>query len=200
MNLLWAHIQDQEPNARIHSFIHWKPDDSIEDHARLKKKIPGFPTATEKTYLLFDNGEGTYWDVTLWDFFFKRHRDFHKYRILLFCSYGSAASQPLCYNPGTPMFLDPAARVSLVCDDEPGDEFGKVELLLSPNEFDELIGRRRHEFTVADDLQTLIYSWTGGHAGAVADILTILFREVCFSNSLGIPSLRFLWQGASTKE
>lgn len=180
MNLLWAHIQAQEPDAMVYSFIHWTSDDSIEDHARLRQRIPGFPTPTVKTYLLFDNGEGTYWDITLWDFFFKRHQDFKDYRIILFCSYGSAGSQPLRYNPGTPMLLHPAARVSLVCDDEPGDQFGKVQLLLSPNEFDELIERRRPEFIVADDLQAQIYSWTGGHAGAVADILAIIFREVSF--------------------
>ena len=46
---------------------------------------------------------------------------------------------------------------------------------------------------MADDLQTLIFSWTGRHVGAVIDILEIISHKVIFLNSLDIPCLSFLF-------
>ena len=181
LHLLWAYILTKDPNAAVIPIFDWNIDKQIDGFARLRRNIPGFPTPTKKTYLLFDNGEGTYLDASLWDYFFKRHKDFDNYRTIIFCSYGSAKSQPLRYNPGTPVNLESVARVTLVCDDKSEDEFGKVELLLSPDEFKEII--RRRKLAVADDLQDRIFSWTGGHVGAVIDILEIISRQVSFLNS-----------------
>lgn len=192
LNLLWTYIKAKEPNGvNIHLFVRWNRDgvDNVDDSTWLRQKIPGFPNPTAKTYLLFDNGECTYWDAALWDYFFKRHRDFDKYRIILFCSYGSAGSQPLRYNPGTPMNLESVAQVSLVCDDMSVDNFGKIKLLLSPNEFDEIIERRQVEFAVAPGLQKMIFSWTGGHVGAVTDVLNIIFREASYFEFIRHSSL-----------
>jgi len=110
-------------------------------HARLAQRVAGFPTPESMTYILFDNGQDTYWDKHLWEEFFKETTSPSntKYRVIIFCSYGSAGIRPLEYNTGTPINLDPRARVSLVPNSEQNDEFGPIGLLYTREEFNEVL-------------------------------------------------------------
>ena len=191
LHLLWAHIIKKEPRAKVHRIVGWQEEASINIDKRLSDRIPGYPAKTT-TCLLFDNAECTYWDKSLWESFFKSHKDLDYYRIVLFCSYGSAGFQPLAYDPGTPMNLQLAARVSLAPDEESKDEFGSIGLLLSRDEFDDIINRLP-EHGLASDLQDHIFLQTGGHVGAVADILQVIFQKVIFSNSPGSLIYFFIW-------
>ena len=70
---------------------------------------------------------------------------------------------------------------------ESADEFGSIGLLLSRSDFDEVV-ERAHEYGLDGSLKDLIFLWTGGHVGSVADILRITETAVIFSNF--IQSLR----------
>ena len=184
-SLLYAYIQANEPQADVQFFTGWD-DDGLSITARLKKNILNYPTSTT-TYLIFDNGEDTYWDTYLWETFFKSQQFTGAYQIILFCGYGSAGTQPLSYPKGTPLRLDPKARVSLMRNSESADEFGSIGLLLSRAEFDEVV-ERAHEYGLDDSFKDMIFLWTSGHVGAVADILRITQTAVSFSKSPS-PSL-----------
>ena len=159
----------KEPQADVQFFTGWD-DDSLTMTVWLKKNILNYPTSTT-TYLIFDNREDTYWDTSLWETFFKSQQFTGAYQITLFCSYGSAGTQPLSY-PNAPLQLDPKARVSLTRDSESADEFGSIGLLLSRTEFDEVV-ERAHEYGLDGSFKDLIFLWTGGHVDALADILRI---------------------------
>ena len=196
-SLLYAYIKAKEPQADVQFFTGWD-DDGLTLTERLKKNILGYLNFTTTTYLIFDNGEDTYWDTYLWETFFKSQQFTGAYQIILFCGYGSAGTQPLSYPNGTPLKLDPKARVSLICHDESADEFGSIGLFLSRTEFDEVV-QRAHEFSLHLDssFKDLIFSWTGGHAGAVADILRMTKTAVSFSNLFKSPNLFFIWQSGT---
>jgi len=142
------------------------------------------------TYILFDNGQTTYSDECLWEEFFKETTSPSntKYRVIIFCSYGSAGIRPLEYNIGTPLDLDPRARVSLVPNSQQNDEFGPIGLLYTREEFNEVLGLTcEHE--LGTDLQDLIFSWTGGHPGVVADVLRTISTSVCSPRPIRVSLL-----------
>jgi len=131
------------------------------------------------TYLLFDEGQHTYRDVLLWNEFFKSYASFDNYRVIIFCSYGSAMIRPVNYDGGAPMNLHPRSRVSLVPNTELEDGFEPIGLLFSRTEFDEVV-ERKTEQALDRDLQDQIFWWTKGHAGAVTAILCITDIIVSF--------------------
>ena len=195
LNLLWARIRTENPQADIHNILVWPeplPDtDESDVIMRLTRRIPGYPNPSNITYLLFDNGQATYWDKYLWETFFKSVAGYDKYKVILFCSYGSAGVRPLDYDIGTPMDLSPRARVSLVPSGEQADEFGSIGLLFTRGEFDEVIERER-ELALDQDLQDQIFRWTGGHAGAVSDVLRTILILVSLHKYIRVPRLTFL--------
>jgi hypothetical protein len=179
LNLLWAHINAEVPGAVVHNISTWPKGDNT------LQRIPDYPNPTDVTYLLFDEAQDTYWDVSFWNVFLKGYASFDNYRVILFCSYGSAGMQPLNYRVGTPMHLNPEARVSLVPNSEVNGYLGfeAIGLLFSRTEFDEVV-KREHEQALDHDLQDQIFWWTGGHAGAVAALLHITEALVSFSGSI----------------
>ena len=136
----------------------------------------------EKTYILFDNAQDTYWDTALWESFFKDHQQRRNgYRIILFCSYGSATKRILDYDHGTPFLVRPRARVSLrrttvAAGCEP------VGLLLNREEFDDVVDRSP-VVLLGPDLQDFIFDSTDGHVGAVISMLEALSSLVSASDS-----------------
>jgi len=159
-----------------------RPETDLKE--RKKKQIKTFPfTDRANTYLLFDNGQNTYWDGELWEYFFKddivlRGRGPF---VILFCSYGSPTSRPVHYDCGTPLTLVRCARMTLRADTCHHADHGPIGLLLSRPEFEEVIYRFKGPYCVAvcldDDLRELLFDWTLGHVGAVVDILSELARQ-----------------------
>ncbi len=150
---------------------------------RIVRLMSGLPPDSTEKYILFDNGQDTYWDTSLWETLFKSIPGMHDLHLILFCAYGSPTSHPLEYDSGTPMVLDAHARISLLPSTDEPDQFGSVGLLFTREEFGQVIQRAR-EMPLDIDAQDEIYKLTGGHAGAVADILEVLAGEASFDKFL----------------
>jgi len=143
----------------------------------MRAEIPGYPfTNPQKTYLLFDNAQDTYWDTDLWENFFK---DRVQLKVgptaVLFCSYGSPSYRPIQYKHGTPLRLAPCARMSLKPTHCDHDYHKPFSLLFSRPEFEQAItlvktfdGQR---LQMENILRDTVFTWTAGHAGAVGGIL-----------------------------
>ena len=176
-----------DPSAVVHVTWSWLKDKAPTTYdARLFARLPGIADQeeeiTEKTYILLDNGQDTYWDTELWENFFKDHQQRpNGYRIVLFCSYGIAGKRMVDYPHGTPSVARPTARISLrpktiLSDYEP------VGLLLNREEFDDVV-KRSAAVLLCPDLQDFIFETTDGHVGAVAGVLDALTRLVSSSDS-----------------
>jgi hypothetical protein len=174
VTLLRLHILNVEPESSVHIIDGW-PDKpfpgtkAIDYESRLMESVPGYP-AKSRTYLLFDEGQDTYWDIWFWNNFIK-NRHLTYYCIILFCTYGSPSSRPVDFSIGNPPRLVPKARVSLwptdVC---PG-------ILYTRTEYDEVVSLLDSPLNLHPDLQTLLFYWTSGHAGAVASLLTSISQQ-----------------------
>jgi hypothetical protein len=145
--------------------------------AKLRLIDPAYPQPGVPKFLLFDEGQDTYEDEYLWNTFFKRVHDglFH-YHVILFCSYGSPSTSPVTYRIGTPPRLRSAARVSL------WQEKDSVGLLLNPTEFNEVVARYsdrpdRH-VKLDPKLRAHFYNLTGGHVGALVELLYLISYQV----------------------
>jgi len=160
--------------------------------SRLSARLPGVTVqgegedeSMENTYLLFDNGQDTYWDTEPWENFFKDHQQRRKgYHIILFCSYGSASKRVVDYKHGTPGLVRPRARISLrrttvASNREP------VGLLLNREEFGDVL-ERAAEVLLDPDLQDFIFESTDGHVGAVMSVLEALSTLVSSTNSTSL--------------
>jgi hypothetical protein len=132
----------------------------------------------DETVFIFNDAQMTYWDVQLWNSFFKSIHDFDCY-VIVFASYGSPTSLDV---RNTNMFLPKHQRVTLRRVDY---KYGlqPVGVLLMRPEFDDLISKcyppERHPFDII--FLDSVFSLTIGHAGAVSDLLkvTISPEDVC---------------------
>ena len=182
LNLLAAFILKKDPSSFVKIQHSWPPKGSspVSSLEQLLQLVdPAFPRHDGLAYLLFDEGQDSYSDERLWNFFLKevdggiyaKH-----YRIVLFCSYGSPSSRPVSYSIGTPLVLRDAARISL------WPKEGSIGILLTRFEFDEVVSQFRENFgrplNLHPELQDLIFDWTVGHAGAVIAILQIITYQV----------------------
>ena len=188
MNLLVAFILEREPLAFVKIQHSWVPEKSDE---LLKKRLrfmdPAFPRSQRSgiAYLLFDEAQDSYKDDFLWNDFFKGVGDhgYNRYRVILFCSYGSPSSRPGLYHIGTPLELTNAARISLW--PRKGPE-GSIGLLLNRSEFDEVASQFKPQLNLHSELLDLIFGWTVGHVGAVIRIFEVI------SEKASLPSERLV--------
>jgi hypothetical protein len=182
LGLLHTYIKKKEPTAVFQIIESWPEENRNDIRSRLQQRIMDFPKPSTTTYILIDNGQDTYWDILLWEIFFKSVTSSTNllYRVIIFCSYGSAGIRPLDYKTGTPLDLTPQARVSLVPNREQDGEFPPIGLLYTREEFNEVIEVSSCKGKLGEDLQELIFSWTNGYAGAVTAMLDIISTEVSF--------------------
>jgi len=174
------------PHASVYVVDSWPPSNAPADSgltAKLKLIDPTFPNEDNLTFLLFDEGQDTYEDQHLWNTFFKRiHDGLLCYHAILFCSYGSPSANPLDYKKGTPPLLSPAARVSL------WHEKHSIGLLLNPTEFNEVVAgyakKPERKLLLDPELQDHFYALTGGHVGAVIQLLRVVSYQVGFCDVL----------------
>ena len=130
-----------------------------------------------KTFILFDNGQDTYWDAQLWEHFFKDHQQRQNgYRIILFSTYGSPTKRPVKYAHGTPPLVPPRVRISLQRQNH--FSIGEpVGLLLTREEFGEVV-EHADKVILDPHLHDFIFESTNGHVGAVICILEVLSFQV----------------------
>src|ERR1700691_105559 len=118
MDLLHSYILKQSPLAFVNSTSTWpRLEEAKQSDSALIKRLqdvdPLFPRRHGLAFLLFDEGQDSYEDHVLWNTFFKGVSDgrYFRYRVILFCSYGSPSSRPVLYNIGTRLVLRHAARI-----------------------------------------------------------------------------------------
>jgi len=104
---------------------------------------------------------------------------------------------PIEYPIGTPLVLHATARVSL------WPTAKSVGLLLNRSEFNEVVKRYERKLNLHPDLLVLFFDLTGGHVGAVVDLLSIVSCQVILSlrtyTSLSLLS-KFLQRVAETRQ
>ena len=180
MNLLHAFILEQEPSAVVITQTSWPPAGSGPSlNERLWLVDPTYPRRNDLAYPLFDDAQESYQDESLWNDFFKRAcgRGYICYHIILFCSYGSPSSRPVCHRVGAPLVLRDAARISL-WPREGSESDRLIGMLLNRSEFDEVVSRFECPLNLHPDLLDLIFGWTVGHVGAVIEMLHIISSQV----------------------
>jgi len=173
--LLGRHIRVQEPRVHVIWIFGWKRDNVAECggwYYYLNKRkgwIPG-----KDTVFIFDEAQVTYKDVELWNELFKGIHDYPDRRAIAFASYGSPSS--LIDIQGTPIFIAPAARVSLLPTAHE-DNLPAAGLLFTLAEFDELVSKQypdsEHHFH--SSFLDMVFEITEGHVGAMYSFLNIIF-------------------------
>jgi hypothetical protein len=135
----------------------------------MKENLPGYPSiADAERYFLFDEGQTTYWDRTLWVSFKDYIEPFKGAYAILFCNYGNEAEPGP--NRRTPLDLT-GARVTLGRVHQDGSK--SIGLLLDKPEFCDVI-KRLPTLRLTDDLRDFVYNFTGGHIGAILAVTTFL--------------------------
>ncbi|KAF9531360.1 hypothetical protein CPB83DRAFT_904486 [Crepidotus variabilis] len=97
-------------------------------------------------------------------------------------TYGSL-TRPVNYTRYTPMALPPNARVSL----RPRDA-SDLGLLLTREEYDEMLPNYEKKIVFDQELQTAVYEWTAGHVGAIVFLLKFILRKWAFRMRNGSPA------------
>jgi hypothetical protein len=168
--LLHHYIRQFYPEAFIRYYNNWpqNPTGSL-DH-RLLKMDPRYPRQ-QITFLLLDDAQDSYSDVDLWNVFLKSVQGtYTKYRVVLFSSYGSHSGGNALAR-GTPPVLHRAASFDL------WNTYNSPGLLLNRQELDDVVNRYDPLCKKFSELlRDRIYTWTAGHAGAVADLLGFILN------------------------
>jgi hypothetical protein len=121
-------------------------------------------------YLIFDDGQATYWDHSLWNSLFKNPRG-QIAGAIVFASYGSpASSMPTI---PTPMLLTRQQSVSL-CHHDYNDGTGSAGLLFTRDEFSEFIQHRHANNRFSTDFLQQLHERTEGHIGAINKLLEFI--------------------------
>jgi energy-coupling factor transporter ATP-binding protein EcfA2 len=184
LKLLRNLILKEEEGAQVHVISNWFDIDTTPEsqyNTRLNSRVPGLldqsHEITSKTFILFDNGQDTYWDEQLWEIFLKDHQQRpNGFRIILFSTYGSPTKRPVSYPQGIPPIVPPRARISLRRQNH--SSIGEpVGLLLTREEFDDVV-QRADKVILDPYFQDFIFESTDGHVGAVICILEALSFQV----------------------
>jgi hypothetical protein len=137
----------------------------------------------DKTVFIFDEAQLTYWDVDLWRDFFKNLQGSGDTQAIIFTSYGSPSTR--FYVAGTPIYLSDMQRVTLKAIPHK-DNLPAVGLCFTKDEMDEMVsvlydgGHHFHERFFRN-----LFLVTGGHAGALCDVMRIIVAEdVCPTSDL----------------
>jgi hypothetical protein len=177
MYLLHARIIEKHPKAEVIIIKDW-PKQQLElmnDEMRMMENLPGYPSFADKErYFLFDEGQTTYWDSTLWVVFKDSIQSgINPVYAILFCSYGKQN----VIEPYMPMPL--SLRGAMVTLDRV--DFGGSKpcgLLLDEEEFRDVIDRQAGKLLLAEDLRNFVYHFTRGHVGATLAVIQFLLKKV----------------------
>ncbi|KAG9017626.1 hypothetical protein FRB95_006319, partial [Tulasnella sp. JGI-2019a] len=160
----------EDIKTEIYTLSEWPKDDPKVDSFR--RAIPTWFSGPTR-YILFDEGQDSYWDRPLWNDYFKTmSAGTTSIRLILFCSYGSPSNR-LNDIPGLgSLVLSPDARISL----RPRST-GDLGLLLTRPEYDDVLIKYPKQVLFTEDMKDAIYEWTAGHVGAIVSILEFILRR-----------------------
>ena len=128
-------------------------------------------------YFLFDEGQSTYWDWTLWVEFKDSIQASNKpVYAILFCSYGNEDVRSYGNEEDRPTPLVFGEAI-VTLDREDKGVSKSCGLLLDEEEFCDVVQRTK-KLRLADDLRKFVYSFTRGHAGATVAVTGFLLKKV----------------------
>lgn len=149
-------------DALVYTIEGWAKDKYYEDQL---KELCGDFHPTRPTYLLFDEGEDTYSDKKLWNFFFKSLRAMGNMHVALFCCYGSTSSR-IIWTPDTPDVFGQPQRLCLFRTPEV-----PLGIFMTCDEFQDLLDRHPHRLMLTDEVKREILEWSAGHIGGIEYLL-----------------------------
>lgn len=166
MKLLWKYITQEHPEDRVSIIKSWpiRPHSSLSE--RFQAQLSGFPDEEIPGihYLLFDEGQSTYWDETLWVIFKDEVQDpaagMKRPRVVLFCSCDN--KKFMSRFRSIPPQIPEDARVTLK-----GTGPSQLRLLLNRNDFNDIVACYPKPIQFDAGLLDFIYDFTGGHVGAI---------------------------------
>jgi hypothetical protein len=180
MYLLHAHILRHHKEAEVVVHRLWPRTELELRDDRLTVELPGYPWTTfddsKERFFLFDQGQTTHWDTSLWSAFKNLVQGSNKpVYVAIFGGYG--IEEPTSVVP-----LEFPAKVLLdrVYDDEGSRSYG---LLLDKEEFYDVLERQNLTGLFADDLCDFIYQLTRGHVGHTLTFVEFLSKKVQICNS-----------------
>ncbi|CAG8731944.1 14157_t:CDS:2, partial [Acaulospora colombiana] len=171
--LLRAHIVQVDKKANVFVYKNWPQNELESDEYRVETRLPEYPGFDDnKQFLLFDEGQQSYWDTRLWKFFKDevQRREAPIYAII-FCSYGNENLSDRRIL--TPVGFDAKVTLERV---QIGDS-KSYGLLLHEKEFDEVLERQKPKLYVASDLRDFIYKFTRGHVGHTLAVVDFLVKK-----------------------
>ena len=171
--MLAEHIEAEE-GIELTLIIKWPPNPNPEIAGPWIDRLP-YDRAGPNT-IIIDEAQLTYWDTGLWNDFLKYITKESQDRVILFASYGSPTFRVSA--EGTSMILPKFNRIGLRPEDHK-DGIAPAGLLLTREEFTEMVGRVNQAGILADDFLDYVFRVTAGHTGAVVDLLrAVLAHDV----------------------
>jgi energy-coupling factor transporter ATP-binding protein EcfA2 len=197
LRLLELFIRRQK--KKVVRLVHWPSKAEMEAHggwkAFLMKKcgiLDEDLLFVSPVFVLIDEAQTTYWDFLLWNEGLKTVAGrLSGMSFLIASSYGSpSSSQPLPAVPSqsdfqfTPIHFGKDHMVGL----RPDDEDGSVGLFFSNAEFEELL-KRHSDLVLLKTAKDFLYRLTGGHPGALVDMLMYIKHSPVSAHKPTNPSL-----------
>lgn len=197
-HLLGHHILKQDSNVNVIFLDLWPYDDvKKEGGYRPYLRSKGWEENVE-TVFIFDNGETTYVDQSLWFGFFKSIQGYRGLHAIVFTSRGSPSTSligPTPFNVTEPQMV--TLRAIQHQDDLPA-----VGLFFSQDEFDDFISKTYplQECRFDSSFLDYVFNVTSGHAGAIHDLLSVIAAHdvgLCYVNRTSDLTLYFSRIGVS---
>ena len=163
----------------------WKEDLDATSYLTSRCKRAGYPGIRIDFFLnvdvifILDEAQDSYFDLDLWDFIKAKNDQRRGPKFCLFSSYGSPANGMVINKQRfTPPFLGPTKRVSIICS--PIASSPDICLFYNEAEFEDVVRRYCMDPTTPlslhKDAQKYLLSMTCGHPGAVASMLSYIFK------------------------
>lgn len=184
--LLAEHIKAKEPKPNLVVVPAWSHEGNrnLSGERYLTENYRYDPAG--RNIVIIDEAQLTYWDTALWNSVLKPITPESPNRFILFASYGSPNRRPSV--EGTPMLIQSPQHISLR-PIEHGDGIPSAGLLLSTDEFNDMIQQRYPVERFTQDFLNYVHEATAGQTGAVKDFLdVVLAHDVSFRLYVRITS------------